>query len=266
MTSNRWRENSTTEFAQLAEEGRLVLLPIGSMEQHGPHMPVATDALIAEAVTEGVVQRMGDAVLVLPALWCSKSNEHIAFPGTIFLTRETFVSVLEDISASVARAGFEKLVFMNWHGGNTDVLASAIRDIRQQTGLMTFAIDIVKMLGFRPPSTVPADSFNIHAGHYETSILLSAYPELMEGRDYQGLGSDMARGRTAASFGRSGFRYLLPEGGPVSVGWVTTDLTEDGVIGDPSEASAEDGRIELDAQIDLICDILQEVAQFNYTE
>jgi creatinine amidohydrolase len=237
------------------------------MEQHGPHMPVATDAMIAEAVVEGVTQAIEDIdLLVLPTLWCSKSNEHVAFPGTIFLTRETFVRVLEDISASVARTGFKKLVFMNWHGGNTDVLVSIIRDIRQQTGLMTFAIDIVKMLGFRPPTTTPADSFNIHAGHYETSILLAAYPELMQGRDYQGLGSDMSRGKTSASFNSTDFQYLLPEGGPVSVGWVTTDLTEDGVIGDPSAASAADGQTELDAQIDLICEILYEVAAFDYAE
>lgn len=239
------------------------------MEQHGPHLPVATDALISEAVVEGVMKSMGEEeidLLLLPTLWCSKSNEHIAFPGTIFLSRETFVSVLEEISASVARAGFKKLVFMNWHGGNTDILAAAIRDIRQQTGLMTFAIDIVKMLGFRPPTTVPANSFNIHAGHYETSILLAAYPELMEERDYQELGSDMTRGKTAASFSSSDFQYLLPEGGPVSVGWVTTDLTEDGVIGDPSAASAADGQAELDAQVDLVCEILREVAAFEYTD
>jgi len=133
MSGLKWGELTSEDFKRLAKAETLVLFPIGSMEQHGPHLPVSTDSLIVDAVVDGVVEELDDVqCIVLPILWCSKSNEHIAFPGTIFLSPETFVHVVDDISASVARAGFKRLVFMNWHGGNTDLLASIIVDIRQR--------------------------------------------------------------------------------------------------------------------------------------
>lgn len=267
MGCRKWGDLSTTDFAKLPKENTLAVLPIGSMEQHGPHLPVATDGLIVGAIVAGVMDELKDVDCVfLPTVWCSKSNEHVSYPGTIYLSRDTFCALIEDIAASVARSGFRKLVLANFHGGNTDIVSVLLRDIRQKTGLMTFAVDALKMHSSLPeevqPWTVSPGAFEIHGGHGETSVILGHYPELMVGRNLKGLGSDMQRGKTAAAFGH--FDHLIPEGGPVTVGWLTTDLTEDGVVGNPSTANAEDGKRRLAAQVHLVCAVMKEIADFEF--
>lgn len=263
MTCRRWRELSTTDFARIERSKALVVLPIGSTEQHGPHLPVGTDTLIVEAVVDGVVQQLTDVdCLFLPTVWASKSNEHSAFAGTISLSREALCRVVEDIAGSVARAGFQKLVFMNAHGGNAGLLDVLGRDIRQSVGLLIFGLELWSFYSL--PPTVPGTptALDIHAGYYETSVMLAQYPQLVAARHIAGLGSDRKRGKVAASFG--GFRYLTPEGKPVSVPWLTNDYSDDGVIGDPGQASAAVGQVELDKLVKTVCEVLREVAAFEY--
>jgi creatinine amidohydrolase len=267
MTVYKWRELSTTDYRQMPTDKMLAILPIGSMEQHGPHLPVGTDSMIVEAIVGDVMKCLeGVDCVFLPTVWCSKSNEHFRFPGTVYLSRETFGALLEDIGASVARTGFKKMVFMNFHGGNTDIVSVLLRDIRQKTGMMTFAIDALKMGACMAEEVQPwsssAHAFEIHAGHGETSVILARYPRLMEGRNLNNLGSDMERGKTAAAF--KPFEHLIPEGGPVTVGWVTDDLTADGVVGNPATANAEDGNRRLAAQVALVCKVLKEIAAFEF--
>jgi creatinine amidohydrolase len=263
MSNLKWRELSTTDFKELSKERMLVILPIGSTEQHGPHMPVATDALVIEAVVNDVMEQLdGVESIFLPTLWCAKSGEHKDFPGTVFLSAETLMHVLEEISASVARAGFKKLVFMNSHGGNSDLLAVAARDIHQNTGLYTFVVDIMRLLAAFPPEDLEAGAFDIHAGQFETSVIMARHPKLMEGRNWKGYGSDLKRGKLAASF--TGFKFLRPQCNPVTVGWVTKDFTDDGVIGDPSNANAKNGEKGLQAQVQLVCEVLHEIDAFEY--
>lgn len=263
MPCRRWRELSTADFDQLPKREIVVVVPIGSMEQHGPHLPVGTDSLCVEAVVDGVIEQLDSTqCLFLPTMWCSKSNEHLAFPGTVFLSRETFSHVLLDIGSSVARAGFGKLVLINAHGGNSGLLGAMIRDIRQDTGLVTFLIDFARLYGDNLPGTEATGKFDIHAGYFETSVLLASYPALMEGREFGGLGSDRERGRVAASF--ADFEYLRPEGGAVTTAWLTTDYTADGVIGDPTGANPADGQHYVNVLVDTVCAMLSEIAAFEY--
>ena len=263
MSNLKWRELSTADFKNLSKEHMVVILPIGSTEQHGPHMPVGTDAYVIEAVVNDVFEQLeGVDSIFLPTLWCAKSGEHKAFPGTVFLTAETLMHVLDDISASVARAGFKKLVFMNSHGGNSDLLAVAARDVHQNTGMYTFVVDIMRLLAAYPPADLEPGAFDIHAGQFETSVLMARQPKLLEGRNWKGYGSDLKRGKVAASF--NGFKYLHPQCNPVTVGWITPDLTSDGVIGDPTNASIDKGERGLQAQVKLVCEVLQEINVFEY--
>lgn len=263
MVCRRWRELSTTDFATIARDKAVIVLPTGSMEQHGPHMPVGTDSLLNEAIQEGVMARLKDVdCLFLPTLWCTKSNEHADYPGTVWLSMQTLVQVLKEIAASVARAGFRRLVFMNSHGGNTELLAPVIRDVRQETGLLTFILELPRFY-IAPPCTPGAQTvFDIHAGYAETSMLLACYPRLMEDRQWAGLGSDTTKGRVAESF--AGFRYIRPDGRPVAVAWLTPDYTHDGVVGDPTQANPADGQLGLDRVVSTVCDILREIARFDY--
>jgi creatinine amidohydrolase len=263
MACQRWRELSTSDFAGLDREKTIVVLPIGSVEQHGAHLPVGTDTLIVEALVDGVLRQLADVpCLFLPTLWLGKSNEHSAFAGTLSLSRETLSRVVEDIATSVARVGFRKLVFMNGHGGNTALLDVLGRDIRQSTGLLIFALELPNLYGGPEPAPGAPAPFDIHAGYFETSVLLARCPRLMAGREFAGLGSDRARGKVAGSF--AGFKYLTPEGRPVNVPWLTGDYTSDGVVGDPTASNAAYGQLEFDKLVSTVCEILREVAAFEY--
>ena len=266
MTSHNWGELTCKDFDELDREHTVVIFPIGSMEQHGPHLPVATDALCASSVVAEMERRnLNLDTIVLPTLWCSKSNEHIDYRGTIFLTRETFGRVVEEISASVARAGFRRLVIMNWHGGNVDYLACLTRDIRQKYNLLTFLLDggrLVSSFSSYKTDWAKPHHFNIHAERYETSILLATHPELVKPPEEWGLGSDFGHGKMARSFKKNS--HLIPEGGPVAMGWVTTDLTDDGVVGDPVGANAAEGKDYLDYIVDQLCEVLPEIAVFDF--
>ena len=262
MANMQWSDLATGDFAKFDKQKTLVILPIGSMEQHGPHLPVATDALCVNASIERLYTKNIDVdTIVLPTLWCSKSNEHYNFPGTIYLNRDTFILVLEDIAASIARSGFKKLVIINWHGGNIDLLSCMARDIRQKYDLWTFIIDCGRMLSSFKPNWAEPHQYNIHAERYETSMMIASNPELVKPLSEWGKGSDFGHGKMATMF--TGYKHLIPEGGSVSMGWVTTDLTDDGVVGDPTGANKEEGLVYLDTIVSRISEILPEIASFG---
>jgi creatinine amidohydrolase len=264
MAVRMWQHLSTTDFQNLDRARTLVLMPLGATEQHGPHLPVGTDHLLVEEVLRRVRPQVDKLeILLLPVLWCTKSNEHVAFAGSLYLQAETLMAVVHDICAAISRSGFNKLVIMNWHGGNTDLLGALARDIRQRHRLQVFIIDIVRIfMGPGYDSQGLVEHFDIHAGRYETGMMLAAYPDLVKPGSYRELGSDMKRGRTADSF--AGYRFLVPEGGPVYVGWETTDLTPDGVIGNPAGANAEEGGRDLAELVDRVAGMLAEIADFEF--
>ena len=144
---------TTQQVATLPHKERaVVVLPIASIEQHGPHLPLYTDSLILDEVLRRTLAALPDhiPVWVLPMLAYGKSNEHVGFAGTVTLTSETLIRVLKDIGASVARSRFRRLAILNSHGGNTEIIDFVIRDIREQTGLLVFALHVY--LRIAPPA------------------------------------------------------------------------------------------------------------------
>jgi creatinine amidohydrolase len=263
MSMKKWRELSWTDFRDMEKENTVVILPIGSMEQHGPYLPVATDAMCGERWAEAACEKLEDVNTVLmPIIWCSKSNEHIDFPGTVFLSTETLMHLVEDICASVARAGFKRLVVFNWHGGNTALLSTLSRDVRQKYGLMFYVIDIVGMFSSAAPEWLPKDSFDIHAGVIETSIMMALHPSLVKPLPTETVGSDFKHGRMSRAF--KGYKILNPEGGDTYMAWLTSDLTEDGIIGDITGSNAPAGKELLEKLVDISCEVVREVATFDF--
>lgn len=266
MPIRNWNHLSTTDFHALDREQTLVILPLGATEQHGPHLPVGTDFLMVEEVLRRVKPRIDDLdVLVLPALWCTKSGEHAHFAGSLYLQAETLMAMVHDIAAGIAGSGFKRLVMMNWHGGNTDLLGALVRDIRVRHRLLAFVIDVVYIFtGPDYDKSGAVKNVDIHAGRYETGMMLAAYPTLVKPGPYDGIGSDYNRGRVAASF--AGYKLLIPEGGPIRLGWETTDLTADGVVGDPAGANAEQGEHDLNVMIDRVEAMLREIVTFEFRD
>lgn len=251
-------DDLTGPQADAALAGATVLMPIGAVEQHGPHLPLSVDRLIAEAVASAVVELVRDEdVWALPTLAISKSNEHAWSAGTVWLSNETMHRVLDDIGRCVASAGARRLVFLNAHGGNTTMLNTACRELRLAHGLMTFVVH-----PFAPPAYAASASavdeanelgMGIHGGHDETSIMLHLRPDLVDMSLAQRNVPEYLAENTHVRFG-----------GSVSFGWLSNDFGESGHIGDPTSATAAHGAKLLDEAVTFVAEQLREIQTFTF--
>jgi creatinine amidohydrolase len=242
------------EVAARIGPGSVLVLPVGAVEQHGPHLPLSTDLLVAEAVSERIVAERGDELdlWLLPALAVSRSNEHAWSPGTLWLSATTLLAVLDDLGRSIAALPARRLVFVNGHGGNSALLNVACRELRLAHGLMTFLAHPFVPADHGGPSPAGELGIGIHAGLDETSVVLHLRPDLV----------DMALAARAVPEHLAANRHVR-FGGSVSFGWTSQDLGVDGVIGDPTGATAERGRELVDAAVAVLGDAFAEIAKFD---
>src|SRR5215213_2538299 len=162
------------EVAERVGPGAVLVQPVGAIEQHGPHLPLVTDLLIAQSAAEAVVEERGDELdlWLLPPLAYTKSNEHAWAPGSIWLNPATLLSVLDDLGRSLAGLGTDKLVLLNGHGGNSSLLNVACRELRLHHGLQTFLAHPSVPPDQGGASTNDELGMGIHAGLHETSLVL----------------------------------------------------------------------------------------------
>lgn len=245
------------EVATLPQKERAVVaLPIASVEQHGPHLPLYTDSLIVREVLNRTLAQLPDdfPFWMLPLQSYGRSNEHAGFSGTVTLTSETLVRVLKEIGDSVARSGFRRFVIVNGHGGNTEVIDFVIRDIREKTGLMVFALHLYLRVAVPSDGLTEAEQvYGIHAGDVETSILLRCHPELVREDRVPASLPDHLQTMEAPPFM-----------GPLTFAWLTHDLTESGVLGDASLATQEKGERFLSEAAEQTADLLRKIADFEF--
>jgi creatinine amidohydrolase len=243
------------QVAALAEGGAVALVPVGAHEQHGPHLPLATDTLIAEALTRMAADRLPRDVLpwLLPAVPLGKSIEHLGFPGTVSLSTTTILAVCLDIARSAAASGVRAIVFVNGHGGNPEVLQLATRDIRAEVEIPAYTVHAPSLpLPVQLIEQMPRPDLDVHAGFYETSVLLALAPDAVRMADA------MPDGLTAAD--ALDRLHRLPLDGPVALPWRSSDLTRSGIIGDPRGANAEWGRQALEAQAGVLATVITSFA------
>jgi creatinine amidohydrolase len=233
----------------------VVIQTIAATEQHGPHLPCATDCIVAESTTDAVLAECGEELdlWALPPLRYGKSNEHAWSPGTVWLSHETLMSVLHDVARCVAQLPTGKLVFVNGHGGNTALLNVALRELRLTHGLQTFLAhpSLPADHGGQPPASELG--MGIHSGLDETSVLLHLRPDLV----------DMSRAERNIPEHLAANRHVR-FGGSVSFGWLSDDFGPSGVIGDPTAASAERGEERFGRMVRNLGEALAEVRDFRH--
>ena len=252
-----WQDLRWTEFSALPP-ATVAILPVAAIEQHGPHLPLSVDATINAGILDRALRLLPEDVpaYALPMQPVGLSVEHLRFPGTLSGSAESLIAHWTEIGVSVARAGVRKLVILNSHGGQPQLVDIVCRRLRVQEAM--FAVScLAGRLGRPAEVELSADEqqHGIHGGLVETSMMLALRPDLVR--------MDLARDFRSAWIARQAdFTMLQPEGA-IGFGWQTQDLHPAGALGDAAQATAALGEILLAHAADRFAALLQEVHRLD---
>lgn len=249
-----WEEHSWPELREAARAERVVLLPVGTIEQHGPHLPLATDCITAREMSRLAVERIPDEAILMPQVSYAFNEHHLDFPGTIAVEGETFIRYVTDVGKSVAYHGFRKLLFINGHGSNVPFLDIAARNITNHTEAICALAPWWKLA--EPAITEIRESEwpggMSHGCELETSVLLHLRPDLV----------DMSQAVRDIHAAPSRWLYRdLQRPGPVTFMEFFSRFSKTGINGDPTLATAEKGRRVVECVVENLIDLIREFRQ-----
>jgi len=238
MTEIEWRRLRADQLRERAAQDTLVILPVGSLEQHGPHLPVEVDSVLGEAValrTARAMSERGQSVLVLPMLWTGLSEHHMSFGGTITLDLPAFNAVIECVCRSVLRHGFKRIVLLNGHGGNDNALRNCADElsVKLDAPIVQFTYWYAAAEPIR--AILETQQGLSHACEAETSMMMALRPELV------------AEERIPLAKVNRGPDVADLVGGGVYRWRSIMSRSSSGVLGNPDAASREKGERLLDA-------------------
>jgi creatinine amidohydrolase len=235
----------------------IAVLPLAATEQHGPHLPLGTDIMIAQAYLARVRELLPDTIpaTFLPLQPVGISTEHVDYPGTLTLPTETALQSWMALGTSVARAGIKKLVLVTSHGGNSAAMTSVAQDLRAKYGLLAVTTSWSRFGA--PDGLVSVDELRhgIHGGAVETSIMLARYPHTVRGEV-------IAEFRSHGIAMETDHRWLSAHR-PAPFAWQAQDLHPSGAVGDATQATAEKGELLLDHGAAAFCELLADVDKFD---
>ena len=248
------------DIEELDRDRTVLVLPIGSVEQHGRHLPLGTDTLLAVSVCCAAADRIPGRVAVLPPPWYGFSPHHMRFAGTVTLRAETLMELVEDIAESVIAHGFRRLLIVNGHGGNVgiiDVLSSTLGyKFRSKSRIATLtyfqlARDAIAKLRRSQPGGMG------HACEFETAMMQHIHPKLV------------AIDRAKVTYPQTGSAYLSTDllgGSRARTYHDFSDLSESGTLGDPTLASPEAGTRFYNAVVEELVGFIEDFARWPIPE
>lgn len=249
-----WTDFAAREFDGLDPMETIAILPIAAVEQHGPHLPVGTDTIINTSMMELLAARAPDDldIRILPVQAIGKSNEHIWAKGTITHKATNLIDAWTQIGMEVARAGVRKIVFVNSHGGNEEIMGIVTRELRVAAGMLA----VKSGWRFGAPEGVLSDTerrHGIHGGDAETSLILHFRPDLVDMTRAENFPSIAARDEQQ-------FAYLRPTGAFGHVyAWIASDINPSGAVGEAALATADKGMQIAEHNVAGMLAVLEEV-------
>lgn len=253
VSPRRWEQMTTEEAGRLPAD-TVTVLPFASIEQHGPHLPLNTDLLIAQAIVDVALARLPASIpaLALPVLPIGHSPEHGGFPGTLSAAPETLLALGRDVAASLHRSGIRRMVLFNAHGGNPPVLELLAVELRTRLGMLVALPALWGADGLPAGLVAPEEAaYGIHGGAIETALILHLRPELVRTARAGSFPS------AAAALDRA--HRQLRVHGRNALGWATQDLNPTGAVGDAGQADAGLGKRILEHAAGALATLVEEL-------
>jgi creatinine amidohydrolase len=245
---------TSPDIAALEKKRTVIVLPLGAMEQHGPHLAIDTDLLFTEELLNRALAALAPETSIyrLPALPITKSNEHVGFPGSLWISGATLTAYIMDVAQSLKASGFTRLVLWNCHGGNRSLLEVIARDVRIATGLLVFAFFPPALVQDPVPVPEKESRLGIHAGDFETSLMLALSPDRVR------------RDKLEAFYPALPDLPVDLEFSGATFAWTSRDLSPSGTFGDATLASVERGEQRLAALIPALAAALEAATRFDF--
>ena len=248
MRTLRMEEMNWVDIKEAINDGfKTVIIGVGSTEQHGPHLPTQTDALIADVIVNLIAQKLKNA-LQAQTIRVGCSDHHLPFPGTISLRKSTLKAIIHDYAESLQKHGFENIIFIPTHGGNFNPIKEAVEEAQEKHPKIKI-FGFTDLMGFVGAHNKIASDFNItkevagaHAGEVETSQILALAENLVE--------KERIQPGYLGVLGEEEIEILFKKGMP--------SLTEIGVIGDPTKASKKKGKVYIEKIAEFLTDEIKE--------
>lgn len=250
-----WGRLAAPDIQKIAEqENSLAILPVGALEQHGPHLPVLTDTQTAVVTAQEAAERVADdtPVLVLPPVWAGLSDHHMSFGGTVSLSFDEFRAVIRGVARSVKAMSFDRLLIVNGHGGNNQALTVIVRDLGTELEMPIVATHTWTVVEERIASILEDDLHLKHACEGETSMMMVISPD-----DVRADRFGEATRVEAASPNFSGFSrfWAFEDRSPVTGTW-----------GDPRKASKEKGHKLIDLHTEALVEAIRSPALWAFPQ
>jgi len=251
----RYGEMTWPQIKEAAAAGRVAVVPVATIEDHGLHLPIDTDVRLCATVCDLAVSRAADRAVLVPPINHGYSPHHMDFPGPITIGAETFIRYGVDVCKSLAHHGFTRILIVNGHGSNTPFVDIIARLTTIETGALAAAVNYWAAPGVREVAESLRESEKIggmnHACEFETSLYLAIAPDLV----------DMSQAVHELSHrpSKNYWTDLIGGDGPLTMMEPWSALSETGVMGDPTKASAQKGRVLLDAAANGIVELIDEM-------